>query len=162
MTIEELENAIVEKLKSGGFELAIEAFPEKPADHRLHNAAGAILVIFGGSKFGESQATDTVVQNRTISFSIVVKTSSLRSHLGAYPVLDAIRRLLTGFEPPECDKMYPTSEELVDREGSIWTYEAQYSCETLAVEDTDLPGGPAVTKVTFVNSDYGNVEVERP
>ncbi len=90
MTIKEIEEAIIERLKSKITDLVVEGFPEKPSEYKLMHHKGAILVAYAGSTYEEPAATDVVVQERKVEFDITVVMRHLRTHEGAYQYLDTL------------------------------------------------------------------------
>ena len=109
MTINEIENEIIERIKSKIADLHIEGFPEKPSEFRLTHPTGAILVHYQGGSYSDSKSIGCIYQDKKLEFSITVVTRNLRNHNGSYFYLDKIRQILTGFRPLVCSKMQPVN-----------------------------------------------------
>ncbi len=137
MTINEIENQIIQKIKENISELHIEGFPEKPSEFRLTHPTGAILVHYQGGSYSDSKSVGCIYQDRKLEFSITVVTKNLRSHTGSYFYLDKVRQILTGFRPLFCSKMQPIKEEFISEDNGIWQYSINFSLTTPTIEETE-------------------------
>lgn len=132
--IKDIENQIVEKLKTNISELFVEGFPDKPAEFKLIHPKGAVLVHYQGGNYSEPKALGCIVQDKKLEFSITVVMKNLRNHSGAYEYLDRIREILTGFKPDNCSKMYPTKEDFLFEDSGLWQYSINFVLTTQAIE----------------------------
>ena len=137
MTINEIENEIIERIKSKISDLHIEGFPEKPSEFRLTHPIGAILVHYQGGSYSDSKSIGCIVQDKKLEFSITVVTRNLRSYKGSYFYQDKIRQIITGFRPLCCTKMQPVKEEFISEDNGIWQYSINFSLTTPTIEETD-------------------------
>ena len=145
-SIENIEQALVELLR-GRPNLSpfqVEAWPEDVSKYKLRSRRGAILVSYKGSVFGKDASTDGVAQKWTMNFEIVTLCRNLRSHRGAYLVLDEIRMGITGWLPPAAiDNAYPTHEGFVGEEDGVWQYATYLSVPTINVSE-DMGADPVL------------------
>lgn len=160
MTIAEIEQAIIERLKAKVQGVLVEGFPEKPYEFNLLHSKGALLVRYVGSRFSEPEATDLIVQTRRIEFEVVVVMRHLRTHEGAYSYLDAVRIALTGYKIPGCSKMYPVREEFISEEAGIWQYAITFAMTAPAFEIDEAEQPVLLRKITTIDG-YGTVVVEK-
>ena len=136
MTINEIENEIIERIKSKIADLHIEGFPEKPSEFRLTHPTGAILVHYQGGSYSDSKSVGCIYQDKKLEFSITLVTRNLRNHNGSYFYLDKIRQILTGFRPLVCSKMQPVKEDFISENNGIWQYSINFSLTTPTIEET--------------------------
>jgi hypothetical protein len=160
VTIADIEQAIIERLRVKIQGLLIEGFPEKPSEYKLLHPKGALLVSYAGSTFSEPKPTDIVFQERKVEFDITVAMRHLRSHEGAYAYLDAVRIALAGFRIAGCSKMYPTKESFLSEDSNIWQYVMTFAMTMPAIEIDEDEQLPLLTKITTVD-DYGKTEVSK-
>jgi len=137
MTIIEIENQIIEQIKSQINDLHIQGFPEKPSEFRLTHPKGAILVHYQGGNYSESKSLGYMVQDKKLEFSVTVITKNLRSHEGSYFYLDKVRQILTGYRPDNCSKMQPIKEDFLSEDNGIWQYSINFSLTTPTIEETE-------------------------
>lgn len=160
MTIADIEQTIIERLRAKTQGLLIEGFPEKPSEYKLMHPKGALLVSYAGSTFSEPKPTDIVFQERKVEFDITVAMRHLRNHEGAYAYLDAVRIALTGYRIAGCSKMYPAKEEFLNEDNGIWQYAMTFAMTIPAIEIDEDEQLPLLTKITTVD-DYGETEVSK-
>lgn len=127
--------------------LAVEYFPERPADYRLNHPRGALLVSYLGSQFGDTVDTQYIAQPRTVKLSVTVVLRQLNGRGGAVDVLDLVRRALVGFRPPDCRKLKAVSEKFLGESAGLWQYAVDFASEAMLVEDADGDTGPLLTVV---------------
>lgn len=130
-----------------GRELAVELFPEKPAQYRLNHPAGAILLAYGSSKFSDTDALDAVFQERNLLIPLTLVFRQLNGKTGVIAYLDRIRDCLTGWVPPNCDNACrPVDEVFVGQVAGLWQYTQRFATRTtqlqrMAPGDADYSGG---------------------
>jgi len=137
MTINEIENQIIERINSKINDLHIQGFPEKPSEFRLTHPKGAILVHYQGGNYSESKSLGYMVQDKKLEFSVTVVTKNLRSHEGSYFYLDKVRQILTGYRPDNCSKMQPIKEDFLSEDNGIWQYSINFSLTTPTIKETE-------------------------
>ena len=132
MTTEEIETAIVEKLKQNIDiqDSDVLGFPDSPQNYFPKHPVGEVLVQYASSGFAEPRALNSITQARNLRFSIFVLRRNLRDHSGVYGALDAVRDSLTGFSIPGTSKMYQISEKFIAEQSGIWTYQMIFAIRT--------------------------------
>ena len=128
MQIEEIENAIVEKLKTDISDLSVEPFPDNVKDYELIHPKGAVLVSYESSNYTNPRLEQ---QARMIEFDVIVIVRNLRSHLGAYQTLERVRQSITNDLYIENMKLYPLSERFLFVEDDKWHYEMRFMLPTV-------------------------------
>ncbi len=144
----EIIDAVVGCLRTRLPALAVEYFPERPADYRLNHPKGALLVSYLGSQFGDTVDTHYIAQPRTVKLSVTVVLRQLNGRGGAVDVLDLVRRALVGFRPPDCRKLTAVSEKFLGENAGLWQYAVDFAGEAMLVEDADIGTEPLLTVVT--------------
>jgi hypothetical protein len=133
--IAEIEESILQRLQllnDGG--LRIAGFPDNPQESGRSMPNGQVLV---GYKKESLEPPNTfiedtpVIQKWTLEYEISVQLKNLRSHTGAYPVMDEIKELLTGFRPsPINQPLYQIQGGFVDMKDGIWYYSMIFGVRT--------------------------------
>ena len=163
LTIDTVERAIIDRLKSRLPDVLVEPFPDNPAEYRLTHPKGAVLVSFSGSTFSAPDATDVIVQDRKMEFDVTVATKNLRAqgaHQGAYVLLEATRIALTGYKIPGYTRIYPKRDGFIAEAGGTWQYGVRFALTAPAIEMEEDEQLVLLTKITAVD-DYGGVEVPK-
>lgn len=150
MDVNPVIEAVVARLKQKLTTLQIEYFPEKPADFRLNHPVGAVLVSYPGSRFGKPEDIDAVMQSHTITLNATVVFRQLNGRQGAVAVLDTVRRVLCGYQPPNCRrKIWLVRDVFLGNVGGLWQYALDFATESVLIEDSGLPDGPLLAQVTY-------------
>ncbi|MGH7948191.1 MAG: Gp37 family protein, partial [Candidatus Binataceae bacterium] len=140
-----IEGAIVEELRARLSGIEVARFPDKPESYRMTHRVGAALVVYRGASYGQQLDTQIVAQERKLEFEVMVLVRDLGWNTGgpgggagpgAYEILEAVRRSLTGFTVPGARKMHPVKERFVerDKQGGVWIYGISFLVTALAVE----------------------------
>lgn len=105
-----IEKAILEKLKSSEMfkGMDIEPFPVDFENYNFTSALGCLLVKYNQEDFSEPETLAATVQTDTYSFYIYLGLRSLTLLNEAYPVIQEVKDLLTGYEI-NGKKLYPTN-----------------------------------------------------
>lgn len=138
MNIREIENALIEKLKSSFPEVLVQGFPDKPAEFILLHPIGALLIHYQGSNYTSTNALGFISQENKKEFSVTVVTRNLRFNEGAYEFIDRIKAVLTGFEPDSCSKLIPTKDFFISENKGIWQYGVNFTLTTTNIQDLDI------------------------
>jgi hypothetical protein len=148
---EQLLDALIERLKAAfGTQLAVELFPETPQQYRLNHSRGAVLVAYGRSKFGGSEATDAVFQERNLVFRLTLVFRQLNGANGAVAHLDHIRDCLTGWWPPHCDMACrPLAEQFIGQVQGLWQYGLDFGTRATQLQVMEPERGPLLTQTRY-------------
>ena len=142
-------DAVVERLKVKLPQLAVEYFPDRPAEYRLNHPRGALLVSYLGSQFDTTVDVTYIAQPRTVKLSVTVILRQLNGKGGAVDVVDAVRQALVGFRPPDCRKVWAMSEKFLGETAGLWQYAVDLATEAMLVEDADVNTETPLTLVTY-------------
>ena len=138
MNIRDIENAIIEKLKTAFPEVLVQGFPDKPAEFILLHPIGALLVHYQGSNYTSTNALGFVSQENKKEFSITVATRNIRKNEGAYEYIDKIKSVLTGFAPDGCSKLSPSKDFFISEKAGIWQYGINFTLTTTNIQDLEI------------------------
>ncbi|WP_019272483.1 Gp37 family protein [Neisseria lactamica] len=127
-------DAVVGHLQTAIPWVSVEAFPERPSEYQFIHPAGAILVGYGGSKFGEIEQLGRIAQQRDVRLVLTVFGSSLNADDGTLAILDETRLAMVGFVPPNCRPCHLVSEEFLNEDAGAWQYQLVLQTETQQVE----------------------------
>lgn len=158
-TIRTGETGIVERLKAKAGNVQIEAFPDNPKAFRLTHQVGALLVAYQGSKYSAPMDAGEAVQERTMTFDIIVVSRSLTAHEGALDLLEAARlavvgHRIQGFKSP----IRIQRERFIGREEMLWNYAISLEMDTFSIPVDEEVAGPLLAHLTM-ESDYTTSEI---
>ena len=142
-------DAVVARLKAKLPQLAVEYFPDRPAEYRLNHPGGALLVSYLGSQFDTTVDVTYIAQPRTVKLSVTVILRQLNGKGGAVDVVDAVRQALVGFRPPDCRKVWAVSEKFLGETAGLWQYAVDVASEAMLVEDADVNTESPLIDITF-------------
>jgi hypothetical protein len=157
LDIATLESAILAQLRAAIGTIEIAHYPDRPETYRMTHRFGAALVRYAGAKYGPLIDSAAVVQQRRLSFEITLMMRDLGwsfggeadgTSPGAYAIIEQVRTVLTGFKIAGCGKMYPLSEQFVerDKQGGVWVYAILFALTTAAVEPSNVDLFPRFVK----------------
>jgi hypothetical protein len=134
--------AFVAHLKGSlGQQLAVELFPEAPSKYRLNHPRGAVLVAFGSSKFGDTEALDAMFQERNLVIPLTLVFRQLNGRDGVITHLDAVRDSLTGWYPPHCDNACrPLDETFIGQVAGLWQYTQRFAIRATQLQQAGFGG----------------------
>ena len=131
-------------------DMAAELYPDKPAEYRLLHPRGAFLVGYGGSRTEQPALMDLVVQDRTVDVQVTIMQRLLNGRGGVLETLDDMIRVLVGFAPSDCGKLFLKSDGFLGENGGIWQYAATFSARTVLTEDVDAQTAPLLNAIILV------------
>lgn len=159
---EDIENSIVDQLASlVGPSIDVVPLPENEASYVKPNSKNRITVMYRESKFGDSNSPvvsiGKVAQDETVFVEVVIESRRLRGASGVYAIWDALKILLLGFTPNDCDrlKLVDFGLEPKDRKDQTWTYVGVFCCTRLEVEKDPEDVYPLIKQINF---DYEQLE----
>ncbi len=132
----EIEETIIERLSPPLIEmgLRVAGFPDNPQELGRPMPSGQVLI---GYKKDSLETPNTFAQNASmiqkwvIEFEVSLQLKNLRSHIGAYPIMDSIKNLLTGFRPSVINQpLYQIQGGFVDMKDGIWYYSMVFGVRT--------------------------------
>jgi hypothetical protein len=142
--IEYIEKKILERLRAetrepdsafAGF--SVESFPAKFEEYSFTSAGGCALVQYANTRYGNTRATDAVVQDKALTFNLFCAFRFLNTHSQAYPNLKAAEDLITGLQIDGYTAAMLGEMKFLDEiAGDLW-YGATFAVSTLNVENTD-------------------------
>lgn len=132
--IETFEAAVVARLKEKLPTLEVRSFPDDSRNYRLEHPVGALLVRYGSSKYTQPLATDVVVQDSTMIFSVTVVTRGYNTDGGAKAIIKQTEDALRGYKVAGCTKIWIAETSLLDETEGIWQYEIGISAVTRVCE----------------------------
>ncbi|NDJ20962.1 hypothetical protein GS682_04745 [Nostoc sp. B(2019)] len=133
----EAEAAIVKRVEAvlSPFEVTIAPFPGDSDQQPKPGRKGMILI-----GYKRSRHRVTSIQPMTIEviaeFELSLQLKDLRTHRGAYPLLDTVRYAITGLIPLKgpLSKCYPVQEGFIKAEDGIWYYAMVVAVAMMQVE----------------------------
>ncbi len=151
--VEEMVDAVVDRLGSRIADLEVRAFPDNPEEYDLYHPVGAVLVAYAGSpRYSESRDTGVNVQDREVQISCTLLLRELRGPQGAHRYLDTVRISLNGFRLPGAgggSKLRPVQERLVDHDSGIWRFEMRFQGTVPEVEEEPEEALPRLERITL-------------
>lgn len=131
-----LTESIVGQLASlVGNDLAVEFYPEKPANYRLNHANGALLVNYAKSSYPKHNDTYAIAQPRQMGFTVTIISRGLHDRYGAVPLVDWVLAMLSGFKPEHTDKtLAPVKDYFIQHQSGLWYYGVDFDVESVHVQ----------------------------
>lgn len=149
-TVQMLEAMQKRLQETFGQVLMVELFPENPAGYRLNHPRGAILLAYGKSTFGGSEAGDSMFQARNIVIRLTLVFRQLHGKDGAVSYLDRIRDCLTGWFAPHCDQACrPVAELFIGQVSGLWQYGQDFAMRATQLQVMGPEDGPLLKQVRF-------------
>lgn len=148
--IDEVEASIVARLldRLPGRVTRIEAFPDRPEDYDFPNAdKAACFVRYAKSDFSPANGGPRAVYatHETLHFEVVSLTRALRradsGPIGAYELLDEIRRALQGRSVAGATPLMQRGRRLDGERNGVWRWISTFSCAAPAVAEGDFAPG---------------------
>ncbi len=134
MNIREIENSIIQQLKTNFPEVLVQGFPDKPIEFTLLHPTGALLVHYQGCNYTLTEALGFVTQENKKEFSVTIVTRNLRSNNGAYEYIDKVKATLSGFSIDECTSLLPTKDFFISENKGIWQYGINFTLKTQNIQ----------------------------
>lgn len=159
---EDIENSIVTQLAPlVSASLDVVPLPENEAAYVKPNSKNRITVMYRNSKFGDSNnpvvSTGVVAQDEDVFIEVVIESRKLRGSSGVYALWDALKILLLGFTPFDCDRLrlVDFGIEPKEKKDQTWTYVGCFYCTRLEVEKEIENAYPLIKEINF---DYEQLE----
>lgn len=143
MIADQMVQRILDRLARAVTDLAVEAFPDDPANYRLTHPNGAILIAYGGSQYAEPRTLDRIIQDRQAEFDLTLILRHLRGPTGAWTRLDGIRLALTGARVDGGgSRLRPVRDRFVSHDNGLWRFEMTLTATVPAIERVADPVDP--------------------
>lgn len=135
MNLITIEDDIIAKLKTDILGVAVESWPDNPANYQLLHPTGALLIRYLGSSYltPEPNSQQKVVHDRASLWEISIMQLSLKEtkgHQGIYTLIESVRASLTGYTITSLDDasvMHPTSDSFTREVGGTWLYKSIFT-----------------------------------
>lgn len=133
----EAEAAIVKRVEAilTPFEVNIAPFPGESDSSPKPGRKGMILIGYKRSRF-RITSMQPVTCEVIAEFELSLQLRDLRTHRGAYPLLDQVRYAITGLIPLKgpLSKCYPVQEGFIKTEDGIWYYTLVVAVAMMQIE----------------------------
>jgi len=154
--IEIQENDIVNKLNTGLADpnVEVEVLPETEDAFQRPYQKGRISVCYNMSKFGEVSTLSLIRQEDAMEFHIIIQARKLRDTHGIFDLFNKVKKIIIGFTPTHCGRIYAKSFDFEERFKDVWVYSFKVCCKNLLVENYDTDSdqlAPELNSVTFNN-----------
>lgn len=130
----EILNSIKTQLAKKLPKVKVDIFPQDPKQWRFQNAGANILIGYNSSSFANQEATDVVLQERTLNIDLIVIAKGLHNDFGALEILDKTRMAIVGFKPKDSSQIYLINEEFLSEEQGAWFYRLVIETKTQQVQ----------------------------
>jgi hypothetical protein len=119
-------------LKDAGYE--VERMPEKQSEYSRPFEKGRVTIYYNGSTFLPVNSTSQSNQTRKVNFALELRTRTMYNDLnGIHTLRSSIERLLTGFKPLNCSRLYLLKDEPGKFEENDWVHLMEFETTTLLV-----------------------------
>lgn len=158
--IDDVELAMVARLKAKFPTFTAEAWPDKPEGFAYPKKKDGFLVNYDGATFGELTSLSPMSSDQEARFVVTLFVASLRGPKGANNVLRLVRKCFFGWRPARPDgsligpqKFVPVQEGFVDTDNGVWRFAITFKTTTVAVEDLADDTGPLLKEVILEPAD---------
>jgi hypothetical protein len=135
MNYEQIETDIVTRLSTLTPACEVIKLPEVQADYNTRPInKPRITVAYKGSKFEEPHTTAQISQFEDVMIDVTLEWKKLRGTNGVYPLMEAIRKRLIGFEPTDCHRMFLKESGFTELEQNMWSYSFTFVTRGMIVE----------------------------
>jgi hypothetical protein len=135
--LKEAEAAIVKRVEAilTPFEVTIAPFPGDSDQQPKPGRKGMILIGYKRSRFRVT-SIQPVTCEMIAEYELSIQLRDLRSHTGAYPLLDTLRYAVTGLIPLKgpLSKCYPVQEGFLKVEDGVWYYALVVAVAMMQIE----------------------------
>jgi len=165
----QIEDEIVTRLSpmTTGGGVDVVQLPETPAEFEKPLLAGRVTVAYKSSTYGDIRSLGCITQDEKIQFEIIVQSRLLRTSNGIHTMIEAVKRLVVGFQPTDCSKIYLVQNGYMsrDNDSALWNYSMVFETKYLLVEDIETEEnseGPFLSDITFIYNVNDTEIVEIP
>lgn len=119
----ELENLLVSTLgdEYGGDDVKVEAWPEDVSEYTFRSKVASVLIRYDGAEFARPDGAEVIRQMMNPAFLVITGVRDLRTHSGAYAIMDRNRNAIVGLEYKH-RLFYAVREGLIERNENVWLY----------------------------------------
>ena len=119
----ELENLLVATLATEyeNDDVKVEAWPEDVSEYTFRGKGAAVLVRYSEAEFNRPDGAEVIRQMMNPAFLVITGVRDLRSHAGAYDLMDRNRNAIVGLEYRH-SLFYAVREGLIERSENVWLY----------------------------------------
>ena len=162
MNYEQIETDVVAKLAPldlANFNAVIR--PENENEYAASKKAidkGCVFVGYTSGTFKattdkpELNTTDILVQDEVVNIELAFQCRKLRGNNGLFKMIEIAKKLLLGYRPSNCTKIYMVRMEPPMWNEGLWTYTLMIACEGMLVEHDEEDTGALITRITLENS----------
>lgn len=127
-----LENEVVQRLSPlNQGAVRVQSTPEDTSELRSPKGDRVLVAFKGFSLSAPDNRINPrapIIQSGDASFAVILQFKSLRSHQGAFPLMQQILSLVTGFIPETTGKpLYCTGSDFVSNDDGIWTWSMSFT-----------------------------------
>ncbi len=125
--------------------------PENVEEYRKAFSKARATVQYLESDFDPSTSINQVVQEEKVRIRVTFEARKLRGDGGLYSLMDAVKKALIGYKPPNCERLTIFRYTLLDFEQNLWQPALDFQCRTInvqAFEDEPDPIGGGLSGIS--------------
>jgi hypothetical protein len=122
---EALESHVRAILGRADLKSAVRPFPENIRELKTPTPSGQVLISYKRSSFNLIEKDVPIRQEQTLFFDLVIQIKGLRTHTGAYALLDELRFGLMGWMSGLSAQnlpAYTSDERFLDLDENLWAW----------------------------------------
>lgn len=159
--LENIEQAIATRLAPlRELGIFVRGLPNKTNETGVINGAGVVTIAWAQDEIGAPIASGAFQQAVQMRWVLEIRIKNLKTEAGIGALRQGIYGLLLGFQPPHCGKMYAQSFEFVDRQESVWVFEARFICPSVLFEQTQEDAIALLQQIVYQPEVNGDVVPE--
>lgn len=149
-----IEKSIIARLSDRIDGVRLEAYPDQPKELGKPTPSARILIGYQGSSFTSlSEDPRNFSMEETLTYELTFEVKGLRTHRGAYPLLDVAKNALMGYVPA-IGQFRPVRPKAIAFKGvteGIWYYSMTISLSVVIPQTlTELTDPGATIPANFV------------
>lgn len=139
--IDAVSDALVARLKERlPNRVAVDIFPDKPADYDFEGMDAAALVLYDGSRFDASGPLGEQGLSEELRLVVSLLVRSLRGGNGAHALIQDVRAALHGASLAGSTALRPVEIALEREADGVWQYRLVFAAALVAVPSKPMPG----------------------
>lgn len=140
MTITQITDAFLDKVKTIFPELEVDHFPGRPEDYRFTHPKGAIQLLYRDRRFERPQATDGTIQVNEPVLTLSFYTRNLRRvgrDEGMYDILETARTEIAKDNSIGHGNTWCRREYLTQQRSGVWIFGQDWVLEDIFIPETE-------------------------
>ena len=148
---DELVARVQEKIAASSLNIEAAPYPDSEDEYKRAVTKARIIIGFTAATF-TNKSTNEQAGEETLTVIALIQARKKRGADGCHHIALLVRKWLSGYMTADCGRLiykgYKGGEMVYDPDNGIWSWEMEFSCSKMFVQDPD-PDGPLLDEVTI-------------